>query len=278
MTAPRDRLLAIYEEEIEAEIGPGERLFRIIVICSFAAFGIFGFYLRRHIPPEQTIEEQMSKTRQVSFIIEEKKVAPVVVPKAAPKVEAPKPAPVPEKIEPKKTEPVDLTRNPVLAQKIDEVKPEPPAPSPEPVRRVYGLRKVYSTGLGEGGEASDAVIGKLGNTLNAPIDTFTPQKEELKGTVTPVTTVQVRPELKVTARPEYTKEMIAHDVEGVMRANILVDVDGKVKKVIVLNDLGYGSKEKVYDACMKLVFSPALRNNEPVAVWIRFSFTFELSH
>ena len=248
MTEPRDRLLAIYEEEIEEEIGPGERLFRIIVICSFAAFGFFGFYLRKHLPPEQTIEEQMSKTRQVSFIIEEKK------------------------------EPVDLTHNPVLAQKVEEVKTEPPAPSPEPVRKVYGLRKVYSTGLGDEGAASDAVIGKLGNTLNAPIDTFTPQKEELKGTVAPVTTVQKFPKLKVSVQPLYSKEMIAHDIEGIIRANILVDVDGKVKKVIVLNDLGYGSKEEVYDACLKLVFDPAYRNNVPVAVWIPFSFTFELSH
>ncbi len=276
MTEPRDRLLAIYEEEIEEEIGPGERLFRIIVICSFAAFGFFGFYLRKHLPPEQTIEEQMSKTRQVSFIIEEKKVAPVVVPKAPPKVEAPRPVPV--KIEPKKSEPVDLTHNPVLAQKVEEVKTEPPAPSPEPVRKVYGLRKVYSTGLGDEGAASDAVIGKLGNTLNAPIDTFTPQKEELKGTVAPVTTVQKFPKLKVSVQPLYSKEMIAHDIEGIIRANILVDVDGKVKKVIVLNDLGYGSKEEVYDACLKLVFDPAYRNNVPVAVWIPFSFTFELSH
>jgi hypothetical protein len=57
-----------------------------------------------------------------------------------------------------------------------------------------------------------------------------------------------------------------------------VDIDGKVKKAIVLNDLGYGSKERVYDACLKLLFDPALRDNEPVAVWIAISFTFVLSN
>ena len=270
MTAPRDRLLAVYEQEIEAEIGPGERLFRIIVAFSFAAFGIFGWYLRTHTPPEQTLDEQMAKTRQVSFIIEEKKIAPVMVQKVPPKVEIPKPAP-------KKNEPIDLTSKPIPSQKIDDVKPEiPPAAAPM-VRRVYGLRKVYSTGLGEGGAASDAVIGKLGNTLNAPIDTFIPKTEELKGTVAPVTTVEKYPVLRVQAQPEYTQEMIAHDIEGVVRANLLVDVDGKVKKAIVLNDLGFETKEKVYEACMKLLFDPALRNHEPVAVWISFSFTFVLS-
>ncbi len=276
MTTPRDRLLAVYEQESEAEIGPGERLFRIIVACTFAAFGLFGFYLHRHNPPEQTIEEQAGKPRQVSFIIEEKKIAPVVVQKAPPKVETPKPEPV--KVEPKKAEPIDLTNHPVPAQKIDDVKPEPPPPTAAPVRRVYGLRKVYSTGFGEGGEASDAVIGKLGNTLNAPIDTFVPKKEELKGTVAPVTTVQKYPVMKTQVQPEYTREMRDRGIEGVVRANVLVDIDGKVKKAIVLNDLGYGSKEKVYEACLKLLFDPATRNNEPVAVWIQISFSFEMTN
>ena len=273
MTAPRDRLLAIYEQEIEAEIGPGERLFRIIVAFSFAAFGVFGWYLRTHTPPEQTIEEQMAKPRQVSFIIEEKKVAPVMVPKAPPKVEAPKPAPV--KIEPEKTEPVDLTSKPIPAQKIEDVKPATPPAAP--VRRVYGLRTVYATGFGEGGVASDAVIGKLGNTLNAPIDTFIPHKEELKGTLAPVTTVQKYPVARVQVKPEYSKEMKDHDIEGVVHANILVDVDGKVKKVVMLNDLGFGSREKVYEALMKWSFDPAIRDNQPVAVWVSVSITFDLT-
>jgi outer membrane biosynthesis protein TonB len=273
VTTPRERLLAVYEQEIEAEIGPGERLFRIIVILSFTAFGVFGLYLKTHNPPPPTLEEEMAKPRQVSFIIEEKKVAPVVAPRPAP------PKPEPPKPEPKKAEPIDLTNKPLLAQKIEDVKPEkPPAIDQTPVRRVYGLRKVYAMGFGEGGSAAEAVIGKLGNTLNAPIDTFIPKKEELKGAVAPATTVQKMPAFKVQVQPEYTKEMRDHNIEGIVRANILVDVDGKVKKAIVLNDLGYGSKEKVYEACLKLLFEPAMRDNQPVAVWIPISFSFVLSN
>jgi outer membrane biosynthesis protein TonB len=144
------------------------------------------------------------------------------------------------------------------------------------VRRVYGLRKVYSTGIGAGGAASDAVIGKLGNTLATDIDTFTVTKEEVKGPVAPITAVQSFPKLKTSVTPEYTKEMIENKVQGVIRVNILVGDDGRVLKAIVLNDLGFGSKQKVLEACAKLLFEPSLLNNQPVATWITFSFRFEL--
>jgi hypothetical protein len=144
--------------------------------------------------------------RQVSFVMEEKKkpVAPAPIKNRSRSSKKP----------PKKEEPIDLTKNPVLAQKIDDVKPEPPPVTAEPVRRVYGLRKVYSTGIGEGGSASDAVIGKQGNTLNADIDTTTATPKDLKGAVVPITTVTVAPKIKTTVKPEYTEEMIEAKIEG----------------------------------------------------------------
>ena len=102
------------------------------------------------------------KPRQVSFIIEEKKkpAEPAPIRKATPRARNGSPR------FRKKREPIDLTKNPLLNQKVEDAKPpNPPDADGTPVRRVYGLRKVYSTGLGEGGAAADAVIGKLGNTL-----------------------------------------------------------------------------------------------------------------
>ena len=267
--APKD-LLRVYEHETEPEIGPGERLFQLVVLCSFLLFGAAGLYLKTHNPPPQALEEKMARSRQVSFIIEEKKNVESVEVKPKPKPPAPKPE------APK--EPIDLTNKPVLNQKENDTKPEPP---PEPqapeVRRVYGLRKVYSTGLGAGGSAADAVVGKLGNTLATDIDTLSASKEELKGKVAPITTVQTLPRLKTTFKPEYTEEMIENEVEGVVSVKLLIGVDGKVKEAIVLNDLGYGSKEKIYEACMKLVFEPALINGQPVATWFIQKFRFELT-
>ncbi|MGA2507563.1 MAG: energy transducer TonB [Chitinispirillaceae bacterium] len=274
----RDSLLKVYEYEIEVEIAPGERLFRIVTLCSFLLFGCIGLYLRTHNPPPQLLEEKMARARQVSFIIEEDKKPKVAI--VQPKALQPKPLPVEEKKpEPLPEKPIDLTNKPVLNQKIEDAKPDnSSAKTTEPVRRVYGLRKVYSMGIGDDGAASDAVVGKLGNTLATDIDTFTATGNELKGILEPVTTVRSMPRYKVQVKPEYSKAMIENGIQGIINAKILIDVDGKVKKVIVLDDLGYGSKQKVYEACLKLEFEPArMQDGRAVAVWLTVPFRFEIT-
>ena len=263
-----ESVLKLYEQETEVVLGPGERLFRIAALCSFLLFGAIGLYLKTHNPPPQMMEEKAERMRQVSFVMEEKKkpLAPAPVKKPEPVI----------KKEPKKEEPIDLTKNPVLAQKVDDVKPEPPKPEAEPVRRVYGLRKVYSTGIGEGGSASDAVIGKQGNTLNADIDTLSATPKDLKGAVVPITTVTSAPKVKTTVKPEYTEEMIEARVEGLVKAELLIDASGHVVEVKILNDLGHGTKERAREAFLKWVFEPAKRGNEPVSVWITYAIRFVL--
>jgi TonB family protein len=142
------------------------------------------------------------------------------------------------------------------------------------VRRVYGLRRVFATGIGAGGSMGDAVIGKLGNTLNAPVDTVTATIKDLKGTVVPITTVTTAPEIITIVKPEYTREMKEARLDGVIKANILVDVDGRVKEVRILNDLGFGTAQKAREAFLQWVFKPAKRDGVAVAVWISYSIRF----
>jgi protein TonB len=261
-------VLKLYEQETEVVLGPGERLFRIAALCSFLLFGAIGLYLKTHNPPPQVMEENQQRMRQVSFVMEEKKkpAAPAPVKKPEPAI----------KKEPKKEEPIDLTKNPVLNQKIDDVKPEPPPVPAEPVRRVYGLRKVYSTGIGAGGDGSEAIIGKQGNTLNADIDTLTATQKDLKGAVVPISTVTSAPKIKTTVKPEYTEDMIEAKVEGLIKAELLIDTTGHVVEVKILNDLGYGTKERAREAFLKWVFEPAKRGKEPVSVRITYAIRFVL--
>jgi hypothetical protein len=222
-------------------------------------------------------ERAAARARQVSFIIEEKKPK-LTVAQPKPAEQKPKPAPI-EKKEPAPSpkEPIDLTQKPQLDAKIEDAKPDnSQAKTAEPVRRVYGLRKVYSTGIGEGGSAADAVIGKRGNTLATDIDTLAATEKELKGTLVPVTTVQSVPRPRVQVRPEFTKEMIENGVQGVVKAKLLIDVDGTVKEVVILNDLGFGTAERAREAFLKWVFEPARIGDNPVAVWMAFSIRFVL--
>jgi TonB family protein len=139
---------------------------------------------------------------------------------------------------------------------------------------VYGLRRVFSTGLGSGGSAADAVIGKRGNTLNKDIDTIPATKHDFVAPLVSISTVTSAPSLKHDVRPVYTKEMLAAKVEGVVKAELLVDGDGKVKEVRILSDLGFGTKESAMAAFLQWEFAPAMRDGKPVATWISYSIRF----
>jgi hypothetical protein len=91
-----------------------------------------------------------------------------------------------------------------------------------------------------------------------------------------ITTVSTPPRLKHDVKPEYTKDMIAAKVEGVIKAELLVDIDGKVKEIKILNDLGFGTRERARDAFLQWEFDPAMRDNKPVATWITYSIRFVL--
>lgn len=131
----------------------GERdFFGPVMLVSLLFFGVLGYYLRINNPPPVSISEKISRMRrQTRFIIEEPKKIPEIV----------KPKPKPEKEEPVKEEPVDLTKKPLPDQQKDETVEKPVEKvKKKKVRRVYGLKRVYSKGIGASGNAESAKIGR----------------------------------------------------------------------------------------------------------------------
>ncbi|MBD3418810.1 MAG: TonB family protein [Chitinivibrionales bacterium] len=256
--APRRDQLQAYEHYSPPSAPYLEWMFKGILAVSLAFFIGLGLWLQTiEILPE-SIEEKISRIR-TRFIIEEKNKPP------PPQIKK-----KPEKKKPQ--EPVDLSNKPQLAQQQDDiVKPEK---KKKKVRRVYGIKKVYSKGIGTRGKLSDAVVGKLGNTLNKDVDTLTATEADIKGEVVSVTTVSSMPKITRSVKPAYTPEMLENKVEGIVKVKILVDVDGKVKKAIVLRDIGYGSGQKAAEACWQMRFTPAMRGDEPVPTWITISIKF----
>jgi hypothetical protein len=244
--------------------GPPKRtqgsMFGIIFTVTLALFVAAGLYLKTVKPlPVQFDEKRVTQIKTQFVVTEQKKPQP------------PKPkAPAAKEV-------VDLTKAPLLNQKQDFTAPQDNAtPARQTPRPVYGLRRVYSTGFGAGGSVSDAVIGKIGNTLNKDIDTVTATKRDLSGPLVSISTVSSAPRLKKEVKPEYTKEMIDAKVEGIIRAELLVGGDGKIKEVKLLNDLGYGTRERARDLFLQLEFEPAMRDGKPVATWITFSLRYVL--
>jgi TonB family protein len=252
----------------------GERsvawLFRGILLATVAAFLALGIYFSTVEPPPQRSVDTITRVRSRFLIEEKKKPAPVKpVTNNQPKKEE---KPAPEEKAPDK--PIDLTQNPTLNRKQDDIPDE--KPEARRVRRVYGLRKVYSKGLGSGGDLSDAVIGKRGNTLNKQVDTLSATDEEVEGRIVSTTTVSTPPRYKKRVKPAYTEEMLENEVEGTVKVKVLVDIDGKVKKATLLNDLGHGAGRQALKACLQFTFHPAMRDDQPVAVWIIVPIRFVL--
>ncbi len=206
-------------------------------------------------------EQKIELRRQQSQVIGELNISAEL-----PQQQKPKPKP-PPKVEEKK-DPIDLTKAPPTPTKED-AKPDDQKPQEQKqVQAVYGLRHVYSVGLGSDGAMSDAVIGKFGNTINKDFDTLKATKDQIKGTIVSVTAITTNPKFRKVVKPEYTPDMIANHIEGVVKVKILIDSDGKVKKAEAQNDLGYGTAANAVKACLQMEFDPAMRGKESVAVWI----------
>lgn len=244
------------QKEYELKKPLVDRLFVLLLPLMCLIFGIAGVHLTftKRTSPEIIQTDKGITTHFVMQTPEQKKPVPVkpVIPK-------------------KKDEtPVDLTQKPPEPQKHEEEpQPQPPQQvTSTPVRKVYGLKKVYSVGLGSGGSMSSAVIGKLGNTLSTDVDTFKATNSELKGTVVSTATVTSPPKFKKIVKPEYSKQMLDNHAEGVVRVKVLIDIDGKVKKATILSDIGFDSAAQALKAVEQMLFEPALRGQDPVAVWI----------
>jgi len=201
------------------------------------------------------------------------------------------PAPVQEKIttlkttfsinqEKKKQEvkplnPIELDEKPKVVEKIEILPETPSEPQKSEQRKVFGLQKVFSTGLGAGGSMEDAVVGKLGNTVNKEFDTVTATDADLKANAVSSSSVTSAPAFKKRVRPEITDEIRKSGVNGTVKVRVLVDIDGKVKKAVAQNDLGFGTLQSAIAACLQMEFTPAKIGDELVAVWITVPVRFE---
>jgi TonB family protein len=235
-----------------------DRLFLVLLPVIGLVFVIAGIHLSsmKRILHQTTTEDKGITTHFVMQTPEQKKPVPVkpILPK--------------KKEEPVKDDtPVDLTQKSPETQKQED-EPQQAPQTATPVRKVYGLKKVYSVGLGSGGPMSSAVIGKLGNTLSTDVDTFKATDSELKGTVVSTATVTTTPKPKKIVKPEFSKVMLDNRAEGIVKVKVLIDIDGKVKKATVLSDIGFDSASQALKAVEQWLFEPALRGEEPVAVWI----------
>jgi protein TonB len=77
--------------------------------------------------------------------------------------------------------------------------------------------------------------------------------------------------------PEYPDIARRASIEGTVWVKILVDKEGKAKKAVVMKSDAEIFNEPAIKAAMQFVFTPAMMNNGPVAVWAAMPFHFKLN-
>ena len=263
---PVNTLLKAYETYRPPTTRRGEALFTVWLLTTAALFIGAGCYLHTIKALPQSFEKRIGGIKAQFVFDEGKKTAPPLP------VEKKKPREIPAP-----REPIDLTEKPTPAAPEINVNDEPPpaATAPAP-RAVFGLRRVYSVGLGSGGSTTDAIVAKIGNTIGKGYDTVTATQSDIKGAVVSTATVTTAPRFRKVIKPVYTKEMIDRRIEGTVKVKVLVDIDGRVKKATCLNDIGCDSAAQAVKATLSMEFDPAVRGSEPVAVWIIVPIRFML--
>ena len=78
-------------------------------------------------------------------------------------------------------------------------------------------------------------------------------------------------------QPDYPEIARRAGVEGTVWVKILVDKEGKAKKAVVMKSDAEIFNDPAIAAALQWVFTPAIMNNGPVAVWAAVPFRFKLN-
>ena len=90
------------------------------------------------------------------------------------------------------------------------------------------------------------------------------------------TKVDTMPRALNRPRPDYTEEARKNKVQGVVRARVLVGLDGSVKSVSLISHLPDGLDEEAITAIHKMRFSPALKSGQAVNYYVTLEVEFNL--
>ncbi len=195
-------------------------------------------------------------------------------------IEPPKP---PEPVEPEKPKPVEPPKPKVPPVKLAVVKPPPEEPPPpleevkeppkEPPPLFVGVKMSSTTSAG-------AFAAPVGNTAYGQMPKAAPAPSEVKAYLAPKYvppgSADHDPEVDNEFKIPYPDEARRAGIEGTVRLRIVVDNEGRVVDVKVLNGPGYGLNDAARDAIKKFKFKAAIKGGEAVSTTMVYNYTFML--
>lgn len=129
-----------------------------------------------------------------------------------------------------------------------------------PTQAEMGMEDGLAAGIGDG----DGIVYRIPQNLQieTPPKDFTPVERD------PVCIHRVNP-----AYPEVAR---LAGLEGTVYVKLWIDKAGKVRQVVLLKSDNPIFDQAVIDAAKQWVFTPAMMNAGPVAVWVAMPFRFAL--
>ena len=168
------------------------------------------------------------------------------------------------------TDPILAQMNrPILNKPIEDQRPKPELAS----RKIFGVNRKSITTL----DAS-AIAVKAGNTTAKENDELALSKDDADSLPIPIADYLITDEPSVIFEPknkQRTEEARKNGYTGTARMKILVDTEGNVRDVKLLNSLKYGLDERAIEIVKQVKLSPAKVNGKPVAVIRDFTITFK---
>jgi len=86
------------------------------------------------------------------------------------------------------------------------------------------------------------------------------------------------PRFKTQVQAAYPETAKRANIEGVVILQVDIDAGGEVKKVVVVQSLGYGCDEAAVAAVQQSSFFPAVTNGQPVPVRLEIPYRFKFDN
>ncbi len=152
--------------------------------------------------------------------------------------------------------------------------PKSPPPIEKP-RSVFGASRKSIEAVESNNNTAQI---KKGNTIAKEQDNLTLNKEDADSLPIPADDFLLTqmPKIKSEFRIDYPEAAKKAGIEGPVVMDLLIDTNGKVRKVDLIEGPGYGLNEAAAEALMKFEFSPGQIQGQAVAVKIRYIYRFVL--
>jgi TonB family protein len=86
-----------------------------------------------------------------------------------------------------------------------------------------------------------------------------------------------RAQITKKPQPDYTREARRNGIQGFVTLKVLLSADGKVSRIRVMKGLPGGLTENAIRAACKIQFKSAMKDGQPVSVWLNVEYAFRLA-